>query len=205
MGRKKLEGKEKRFTNALEAGFPPELVEQVGACLDRLGGNTGFRHLTFQTEAEAPANRSESRIDSRLLGKCREIAARVKVRHIYFPRSSAPAVDIIDDEGVKFLRDAGVSTRTMMDIFCVATPVLYRHLGEAPAPGRRLPQIRNVDKYQREFQIGLEWLRVEEFKGRQSDKIDAKLVEKYSAGRICRIGQAIDLFRRRLKRDPVRA
>jgi len=197
-----------RFVNALEIGFPQDLVDKVGDCLTKLGDRTGFRHVTFQLDPTAPANRSESRLSLKVLAACRKQVALLGQRQVYFPRSSVAATDVIDDAGVKYLRAQGVSTRTMMDIYDVSAPILYRYLQAAPPAAHRLAQVRHVEHHQAEFDVGLAYLRGAEGTtntGAAADAEIAGLIEKYSAGRICRMGQALDLFRRGLKRDPIRA
>lgn len=192
----------KRFVNAVELGFPLDLVEKVSACLDKFGKSTGFRLVTFQAEPNAVPNKSEARLTTKALNACRAMVKKLDHRLVYFPRGIRLAVDVIDDVGVKWFRSQGVSTRTMMDIYGVSAPVLYRYVQDAPTADKRLPQIRNVEAHPEEFAVGLRW--VKQVEGANTEAETAKAVEKYSPSRVARMGAALMLFRKHFKREPIR-
>lgn len=178
-----------KYTNVLETGWPPDIIEQLHAALSRMG-NSAKRFLYFGKNG---TTKTELQLAPDLLVKCRELVASTGIRRVYVPvKMSQPPVVLFDLAAAGWLKRAGYSQRTIADIFGVSTSTAHNLLSNVVAGEPVAREKGNIRSTQ--FSLGMQWLRNVARAG-DTPAGRKQVLAQYGAQRVIRVGIALQHYR----------
>lgn len=193
----------KKWVNAAEAGFPAPFLIRLNAAIRRIKHEPA-RFMTWRATGDLARSAAESVLPKDLVEEGREIADALGVRSVYIPKKVKHGPLVVDVDAVRTMRAEGVSLATIRAVFGArrgkTIDDFFQSLEDPITPRKQIRKVSDEDAAV--FKTGFDWLA--QWAGATTKREKQAVIEEHGPGLVARVGEAVEIVRKKLGRDPER-